>query len=221
MSTSGSIPSTAAITTGGSANYGWLGDLVLQEGVVDDVRLYVGRHPDDAPFLATGGPFWVRRNYLPILGVIRFHKDSFIHHLKDIAVHEIAHALGFHAFVWTRLDLVGVDEDDPYFTGRAARSAFDVEGGWRYEGPKVPLAVDLSHWRESVFGDEVMTPYKDWDNTSFSATTLHAMGDVGYRVDPSQSDAYSLPGLGKPVAAGTSRVVCGVKGIGPVGVAPE
>ena len=65
-----------------------------------------------------------------------------------------------------------------------------------------------------------MTPYKDWDNTSFSATTLQAMGDVGYRVDPSQSEAYTLPGVGKPVATATPRAYCGVKGIAPVGVAP-
>lgn len=201
-------------------NYGWLGDLVIQEGVVDDVRLYVGRHPDDAPFLATGGPFWVRNNYLPVLGVIRFHKDSFIYHLKDLAVHEIAHALGFHSSIWVGLGLVEVGDGDPHFKGKGARSAFDVEGGWRYEGMKVPLAADYTHWRESIFGDEVMTPYKDWDNTLFSATTLHAMGDIGYWVDPSQSDAYTLPGLSKLAAVGSPRVLCGVKGFGPVGVAP-
>ena len=201
-------------------NYGWLGDLVIQEGIVDDVRLYVGRHPDDAPFLATGGPFWVRRNYLPVLGIIRFQKDSFLNHLKDLAVHEIAHALGFHSSIWVGLGLVEVGDGDPHFKGQAARSAFDVEGGWRYEGLKVPLAGDYTHWRESIFGDEVMTPYKDWDNTLFSATTLHAMGDVGYWVDPSQSDAYTLPGLSKLAAVGTPRVLCGVKGFAPVGVAP-
>lgn len=205
-----------------ASHHGWLGHLVIRDEVVDDVRLYVGRLPDEARVLGTAGPIWVRAgSYLPILGAMRFHKDAYIHHLKDIAVHEIAHALGFTASIWARLELVGIDDVDPHFTGEKARNAFDVEGGWRYEGKKVPLARDYSHWRESVFGDEVMTPYKDWDNTSFSATTLHSMGDIGYRVDPSQSDAYSLPSASKPAAVGTPRAWCGVKGIGPVGVAPH
>ncbi len=139
-------------------NHGWLGPLVIRDETVDDVRLYVGRLPDDMGFLGTGGPIYVRETYLPILGFVRFHKDALIHHLKDIAVHEIAHALGFSGSIWARLDLVGDDDLDPHFTGEKARSAFDVEGGWRYEGKKVPLAADYSHWRESVFGDEVMTP---------------------------------------------------------------
>ena len=199
--------------------HNWLGRLIIRDEIVDDVRIYVGRLPDDAGVLGTGGPIYVRQSYLPILGFIRFHKDAFIHHLKDIAVHEIAHALGFSTPIWYSLGLVE-DDVDPHFKGKAARSAFDVEGGWRYEGKKVPLAPDYTHWRESVFGDEVMTPYLDWDNGIFSATTLHAMGDIGYRVDPSQSDAYSLPSTSKPVAIGIPRAFCGVKGSGSVGVAP-
>ena len=199
--------------------HNWLGRLIIQDEVVDDVRIYVGRLPDDAGVLGTGGPIYVRQSYLPILGFIRIHKDSFTRPLKDIAVHEIAHALGFSTPIWYSLGLVEEDVD-PHFKGQGARSAFDVEGGWRYEGKKVPLAPDYTHWRESIFGDEVMTPYLDWDNGIFSATTLQAMGDIGYQVDPSQSEAYTLPGVGKPVATGTPRAFCGVKGIGPVGVAP-
>ena len=199
--------------------HNWLGRLIIRDEVVDDVRIYVGRLPDDAGVLGTGGPIYVRQGYLPILGFIRFHKDSFTRPLKDIAVHEIAHALGFSTPIWYSLGLVEEDVD-PHFKGQGARSAFDVEGGSRYEGKKVPLARDYTHWRESIFGDEVMTPYLDWDNGILSATTLQAMGDIGYRVDASQSDAYTLPGVGKPVATGTRRAVCGASGIGGVGVAP-
>ena len=202
--------------------HSWIGRLVIRDEVVDDVRLYVGRLPDDSEVLGTGGPILVRGNSsLPVLGNIRFHKDSFLRYLKDIAVHEIAHALGFHVSIWHALELVDIDDPDPHFKGRGARSAFDVEGGWRWEGKKVPLAPDYTHWRESIFGDEVMTPYIDWDNGIFSATTLQAMGDLGYRVDPSQSEAYTLPGVGKPAAAGTRRAVCGAGGIGGVGVVPN
>ncbi len=201
--------------------HNWLGRLIIRDEIVDDVRIYVGRLPDDASVLGTGGPIYVRQNYLPILAFIRIHKDSFTRPLKDIAVHEIAHALGFSVAIWYALDLVDLDDPDHHFKGQRARSAFDVEGGWRYEGKKVPLAPDFSHWRESIFGDEVMTPYLDWDNGIFSATTLHAMGDIGYRVDPSQADAYTLPGVGKPAAAGTRRAVCGASGIGGVGVVPN
>ena len=53
-----------------------------------------------------------------------------------------------------------------------------------------------------------MTPYLDWDNGIFSATTLHAMGRhrVSSRPEPGGTPIPCRE-WGKPAAAGTRRAV--------------
>ena len=47
---------------------------------------------------------------------------------------------------------------------------------------------------------------------------MEALADMGYAVDVSQAEAYSVPVAGKPVAAG-AVVRCGVTGPMPYAVA--
>ena len=117
--------------------------------------------------------------------------------LVPVAFHELAHALGFSGRHWGRLALLDEDEDyDPHFEGELAIEAFDEAGGEDYDGEKVPVQRRVySHWRESVFRDEIMTPtinLRD-DEAPISAITLQAMADAGYKVDVSRADDYELP----------------------------
>lgn len=85
---------------------------------------------------------------------------------------------------------------DPHFEGELAIEAFDEAGGDDYDGEKVPVQLEVySHWREDVFGDEIMTPVIDLENDEapISAITLQAMADAGYEVDVSRADDYELP----------------------------
>ena len=116
--------------------------------------------------------------------------------LTPVAFHEMAHGLGFPG-LWDYHELLDtLDADDPHFEGELAIEAFDDAGGEDYDGEKVPVQLKIhGHWRESVFGDEIMTSSIDLENDEdpISAITLQAFADVGYEVDVSRADDYELP----------------------------
>ena len=80
--------------------------------------------------------------------------------------------------------------------------AFDQSGGEDYIGGKVPVensaeapgpgSRDL-HWRESVFGGEVMTWIHRGVRAPLSNITLQSLFDLGYLVDASLADPYVIP----------------------------
>ena len=118
--------------------------------------------------------------------------------LTELAIHEFAHGLGFHISYWRTNELID-EGDDPHFKGTLAIGAFDAAGGTAYTGKKVPVSSDFSHWRESVFYREVMSPRFHLRNASpLSAITLQAMADVGYVVDLSFAEDYELPDSAAP-----------------------
>lgn len=114
-------------------------------------------------------------------------------------VHEIAHALGFATDRWSVWHLIeDKATDDPHFNGPNAIAAFDSAGGTAYDGSKVPLEPNsTSHWRESIFRTELMSPAFNINSTNplnpLSAITIQAFADMGYTVDDSYADAYALP----------------------------
>ena len=119
--------------------------------------------------------------------------------LKDLALHELAHGLGFSDTYWESHSLLDA-VSDAHFGGAAAIEAFDSAGGTSYSGEKVPVSSpDYSHWRGSVFGREAMVPSMVVGvSDPLSAVTIQAMADVGYTVDVSLADAYQLPGTAPP-----------------------
>jgi len=66
-------------------------------------------------------------------------------------------------------------------------------------GQKVPventaLGQADTHWRASVFGNEMMQPFVVAGRAMpLSRATLRSLQDLGYTVDLSQADAFSLP----------------------------
>ncbi len=83
---------------------------------------------------------------------------------------------------------------------------------------------DDSHWRQSVFGDELMTPNWVWPYAKrLSAITIQVLADIGYQVDVSQADAYQLPPLGSAKLAADPRLSRGNCQIhnGPIYVTDE
>ena len=121
--------------------------------------------------------------------------------LAGLAFHEMAHGLGFTDGYWEDRGVLDDDDTDPHFTGGLAVAAFNAAGGTTYTGNKVPISSDHSHWRESVFGHEVMTPaLRVGTARALSAITIQAMADVGYSVDASLADDYDLPGSIAPGA---------------------
>ena len=134
--------------------------------------------------------------------------------LLDLAIHEMAHALGFGMDLWRdrgylqnpTIRVPGGDPADPppdtHFTGPRARQEFGAAGGTSYVGAKVPLENDTdeygegsldAHWREAVFQDELMTATVGL-NALVSRVTLGSLEDLGYAVNYDAADPYRLAG---------------------------
>jgi len=118
---------------------------------------------------------------------------------KAMVVHEVGHTLGMGT-MWGYYGLNAVFGE---YTGVEALKVYQA---WNNDNTLtyVPLEVSggsgtaNSHWRESLFGEEVMTGYQSSssETTQLSALTVAALMDLGYVVDKSQaSSSYHMAGL--------------------------
>ena len=196
---------------------------------VDDLRVYVSLRSIDG----VGGTLATARTCvyrlasgLPVLSAITLDTDDLearsSRQTERTAMHEIAHALGFgtrwydHSLVrHPSLDADGdpvIPTPDTHFTGALAIAAFDAAGGTAYRDP-IPVentggaGSQDGHWRESVFGSELLSPsVAPGQIQPLSAITIQALADMGYRVDVSRAEAYSLPALSAVFAPPESDV---------------
>lgn len=190
-------------------------------GSIDDVLIRVFRLPPDQQFyLALAAQCGVREgSELAFYGFTSYSSYYFGDEpgessLYDTALHEIAHVLGFGTGKWDdMLRNPATDERgaDAHFPGPLAVRAFDAAGGRTYTGGKVPVqntggpgTMD-SHWRRSVLAGEIMGPNPSGGR--LSRITLQALADLGYEVDLSKADLYSLPPRGQAEARGEERSV--------------
>jgi hypothetical protein len=198
---------------------------------VDDVIIYVSLDSIDGPFNKLGGatPCDIRDvGYLTDLGVMIFDTTDLTYFnnlglLDEIVKHEMGHVLGIGT-LWhilpsqadpflknpSRPNNAGADT---HFAGPLTIGRFDAIGGESYGGAKVPVENTAvagsadSHWRESVFNHELLTPELDQGSNPISTITLSSLVDLGYLVTYSAAEAYVLPGA-VPVAglAGTGLI---------------
>lgn len=171
---------------------------------VDDVVIQAKVVVDDGPGgrLAFAGPCLIgSSDKLPRLGRMSFDEADLAPliangTLDDVVMHEMGHVLGIGT-VWTNLGfLSGGGTSDPRFTGArasAAWSSFDRTGTVPVEGDFGAGTRD-SHWDEATFGNELMTGFVSNFANPMSRLTISSMADLGYLVDVSSADAYSLPG---------------------------
>jgi hypothetical protein len=181
---------------------------------VDDVLILVTLQPIDGPGNVLGGsaPCFIRTTgKLPVLSLMQLDTDDLDQLqtaglLQTVILHEMGHALGYGT-IWIDLNLLAGASPppgtDPHFTGTQATAAFNAVGGGSYSaGLKVPVentggagTVD-AHWRESVFGSELMTGFVDAGANPLSRVTVGSMEDLGYIVNLAGADPYTLaPGL--------------------------
>ena len=166
---------------------------------IDDLRIYVTSIDDSVtPFVGAvgwGAPYLLRETtHLPVLGCMAFDLEKA--NLLITGLHEVGHVLGFGP-VWADLGLIqDLSRDDPnadtHFNGPLAITAFNDAGGRDYTGNKVPVQkMDGAHWRGDVFSEgELMLP---WGGPALSAITVQSLADLGYGVDVTQADPYTLP----------------------------
>lgn len=110
----------------------------------------------------------------------------------DVALHEIAHVLGFGT-LWEDFGLISVLEA-AYF-GTNAVTAYNEAGG---QGHFVPLETEggegtaYAHWDEIILTRELMTGYIDDGENYLSAITIAAMEDLGYVVSYASAETFLL-----------------------------
>ena len=179
--------------------FGWVHGY---SGRVDDVLIDARAGTIDGPgkVLGQAGGLLVRQpEWQPYWGIMNFDQDDLetLHsegRLDEVILHEMGHVLGLGAN-WL---FTGVVQDlltDPAYSGSAGVAAYQELGGDRWvpleNGGGVGTAV--GHWRESVFGDELMTGYLGSRPVVMSRVSVAALADQGYGVDLSAADPYTLP----------------------------
>ena len=154
---------------------------------IDDLRIYVVS--DELVFSGSGwgSPTLLRETtHLPALGCMAFDGANLL-----LALHEIGHVLGIYGPIWTDLGFLQDPNGDIHFNGPLAIAAFDDAGGRDYTGKKVPVEkMDGSHWRWPVLEGEIMGP---GGGGALSSITVQSLADLGYGVDVTLADAYTLP----------------------------
>ena len=172
---------------------------------LDDVSAYIGGAEQTVKPAALGGPHVSRGPvfdsggevsrgpYLPVVGCMQFDVSwgPFNPALLSVTLHEIGHVLGIGTVGLHASGFFQDSSDDPHFNGPLAIAAFDDAGGRDYTGAKVPVEPDGSHWRTPVLTNELMS------SSSYiprlSALTVQSLADLGYVVDVTQADPYTLP----------------------------
>jgi hypothetical protein len=191
---------------------GDLPDVVVNGQVIDDVLIEASGTAIDGPggILGQAGPTHLRpasagaAKFIPAKGRMQFDTADLANMqangtLNDVITHEMGHVLGIGT-IWSNKGLLaGATTNNPTFTGTNAKKEYGTLKG---TGPAaVPVentggpGTANSHWRETVFRNELMTGFVAGPPNPMSRMTVASLKDLGYVVDMTKAEAYSLPNL--------------------------
>jgi hypothetical protein len=183
-------------------------------GGVDDLVIYAGIiafDQNNPNLLGQAGPCYFRKtSFLTIVGTMAFVDNKMdglltANQLTDTVTHEMGHVLGIGTH-WNNVPNIATGLGDstqcgtsPEFIGVNAVREYRALGGTgniTIENQGGPGTCD-GHWKESIFGAELMTGVlNDGVPNPLSRITLGSMQDLGYSVDLSKSNAYSISAFG-------------------------
>ncbi len=135
---------------------------------------------------------------LPYLGVMQFDIADVIdmakkNTLPDVIFHEMGHVLGF-GNLWQTDNL----KNSTGYIGIHALAAYQTLSKLT-TATSIPIETNGGsgtagvHWDDLTFGSELMTGYTSNGVMPLSAMTIGALEDLGYSVDYSKADSYSMP----------------------------
>ncbi|WP_296451369.1 leishmanolysin-related zinc metalloendopeptidase [Rubinisphaera sp.] len=192
-------------------------DVMFNGQLIDDIEMLVSLESLGGGILGFAGPTQLRNGtFIPFQGALTMNTDFASDQalFVETAVHEMMHALGFGT-IWNNLGLIqnpsgGNPAIDTRFTGAIATAEYNAlfgvnEAGVPVENAGGPGSAD-SHWRESVFDAEIMTPTAEAGGIRepISRVTTAQFQDLGYVVNLNASDAYTIPRL-PATSTGASR----------------
>lgn len=176
------------------------------DATIDDIRVLVRIDSIDGRggTLGMAGPCIVRSgSWLPAVGSIELDRDDLAWMLDRgtalaVVTHELGHVLGIGT-LWnsgSHALLVGSGGDDPRYAGAAGRAGAFAIGFGRTADDGVAVENTGSagtrdgHWRESVFGDELMTGWAA-AVAPMSLLTVRSLQDMGYVVTELAAEPFA------------------------------
>lgn len=202
----------AAADRWSSVIVGDLPNIMIDGELIDDLLILAQGEDIDGPgrILGQAGPTHLRpasagtAAFIPAKGIMSFDSADLQSMeedgtLGDVITHEMGHVIGVGT-IWSRKGLLqGAGTSNPTFVGPSASEEF---GRLRGSG-STPVPVENtggpgtadSHWRETVFRNELMTGFVGEANNPLSRLTVASLADCGYVVDMDAAEPYSLPNL--------------------------
>lgn len=191
---------------------------------IPGVVIYAAIQPIDGVgnVLAEAGPCAIRdslAHFLPAIGVMEFDSADLATltnggSLQDVITHEMLHVIGFGT-LWTNPDIpndrqliAGAGTSQSRYIGPGGIRGCNEVGGAKICTTGVPLETGGddgtrdSHWSETLFNSELMTGYAERTGPMpLSVMTILSLGDLGYSVDPTAADPYTVPTSGVALSA--------------------
>jgi Leishmanolysin len=184
------------------------GQLVNQ--TIDDVLIFTRVAPIDGVgnILAQASPCFLRSGGtgLTLIGIMSFDSADLPNleangSLNDVILHEMGHVLGFGTLwepqgtIWTLNFLTGTSPVG--FTGSNAIAAYT---GFNGGGTATTVPVEdqggvgtaRSHWKETIFKNELMTGFISGTTRPMSRTTIQSLKDLGYVTNPGVADPFDI-----------------------------
>jgi hypothetical protein len=192
----------ADIPIAAAANNCFTGQPAINERV-DDLLLFVELVDIDGvgKVLGEAGPCYVRSNDgLPVVGHLKLDSADLRQMesygtIDDVVLHEIGHVLGIGT-LWPEKGLLqGAGTADPEFLGANAIAEYRNLGGAQAFVPVEntgSTGTRDGHWRESVFGTELMTGWVSRGSNPLSAMTIASLTDLGYGANTTVAGNYTM-----------------------------
>ena len=179
--------------------------------IIDDILILAQGVAIDGPgsILGQAGPTHLRpasagvNAFLPAKGIMSFDTADLAQMqangtLLDVITHEMGHVIGVGT-IWTHKGLLAGTSTNPTFKGTEAKKQYGILKG---TGPVVVPVENTggpgtknSHWRESVFKNELMSGFIAAANNPLSKVTVGGLKDLCYSVNLQAAEAYTLPNL--------------------------
>jgi leishmanolysin len=204
----GDLPDAAITNFDASSACGVKGLPTINE-TVDDLVIYASIANIDGAggVLAESGPCVLRNSAqggLTAVGVMLFDAADVAAMAtqgitQDVITHEMLHVVGIGTLWQPKALITAAGTSAVAYLGAGAKQSCLTEGGAGACSTYVPvenngvIGTADNHWRESTFGNELMTGYVNPGNMPFSAISVGSLSDIGYVVNGLAADPYTLP----------------------------